>query len=313
MLILGIDTSNYTTSVALLNTDDNSIISERMLLPVKQGEVGLRQSDAVFHHTKQLPLVISALMKKSGVHENITSIGVSVKPRLVDKSYMPCFLCGEGYADSLGAILNANVYKTSHQMGHILAGLYSIDKLDMLKKPFLSFHVSGGTTDCLLCSPSSDVIDITTVSSSLDLKAGQLIDRVGVMLGLDFPCGMEIEKLALNGVLPEKPKTTIKNGSACLSGFQNKAENMYKNNVNSSDIALYTLKACADSITKMAICAREKHSNLPIVFAGGVMSNSYIKKTITDTLCDVYFSKPDFSRDNACGVAVYARICEGIA
>ena len=195
MKILGIDTSNYTTSAALYDTESGIVVQSKKLLPVKKGELGLRQSDAVFHHTKQLPEIFGRLFEEASVIPE--AIGVSVRPRNIDGSYMPCFLCGEGLADSLSAVNNIPVYKTSHQVGHILAALYSAGKLDFVNRRFIAFHVSGGTTDCLLVEPDSEnVIKITELGTSLDLKAGQAVDRVGLMLGLDFPCGIQLEALA---------------------------------------------------------------------------------------------------------------------
>lgn len=144
---LGIDTSNYTTSTALFDTDKRTIVHSKKLLPVKEGQLGLRQSDAVFHHTKQLPEMMSALFDR--FEDKIGSIGVSYRPRNIDGSYMPCFLVGEGTADIIGAVNKIPVHKTSHQIGHILAALYSSDKLELVRQRFIAFHVSGGTTDCL--------------------------------------------------------------------------------------------------------------------------------------------------------------------
>ena len=194
MKILGLDTSNYTTSAALFDTADGTVKQVKRLLPVKKGELGLRQSDAVFHHTRQLPEIITKLFEDCG--EAPAAVGVSVRPRNIDGSYMPCFLCGEGLADSLGAVNGIPVYKTSHQVGHILAALYSADRLDLAGERFIAFHVSGGTTDCLLAEPDEEnIVRATELGTSLDLKAGQAVDRVGLMLGLDFPCGRGLKRL----------------------------------------------------------------------------------------------------------------------
>ena len=168
-VFLGLDTSNYTTSCALYDSEARTVRQQKQLLPVRSGEKGLRQSDAVFHHTVQLP----ALLEKLELPQNIAGIGVSVRPRNVEGSYMPCFLVGEGVARALGAALHVPVYRTSHQIGHILAALYSADKPELAGQRFLAFHVSGGTTDCVLCEPdAADHLRITPVSGSLDLKAG---------------------------------------------------------------------------------------------------------------------------------------------
>ena len=144
---LGIDTSNYTTSVCLYNADDGSVINQRKLLPVREGELGLRQSDAVFHHTQQLPdLFAQAFAEYDG---EVKAIGVSSRPRTVDGSYMPCFTVGLGTARILSESLRVPYYAFSHQQGHIAAALYSINRLDLIDQPHIAFHVSGGTTEAL--------------------------------------------------------------------------------------------------------------------------------------------------------------------
>lgn len=314
--VLGVDTSNYTTSAALIDTDSMSVCRSKMLLPVKSGEVGVRQSDAVFHHTKQLPVVISELLKKPDInHLNIEAVGVSKSPRLVKGSYMPCFLVGEGFASSFTDICGIDLYKTSHQAGHVLAALYSSGKLDLIKSKerFIAFHVSGGTTDCLLCeSDAENVLNITEIGTSLDLKAGQAIDRIGVKLGIDFPCGAKLEKLASESDKTYKTKPAIRGNNCCLSGLQNKCEKMLSDGEQPCNIAKFCLNFIGDTIIAMSGKAREAYKNAPIVFAGGVMSDIIIKDEIQKRLGDVYFAEPEFSCDNAVGTALYAAIKKGL-
>lgn len=306
MTFLGIDTSNYTTSATLYDTESGRITTAGKLLPVKKGELGLRQSDAVFHHTKQLPQVIEQLFSQTSAKPD--AVGVSVRPRNAEGSYMPCFLCGEGLADSLSKIMSIPVYKTSHQVGHILAALFSAKRLDMTEKRFLAFHVSGGTTDLLLCEPDKEnIIGITEVGTSLDLKAGQAVDRVGLMLGLDFPCGMQLEKLAEKSSTAFKIRPVIKDGNCCLSGLENKCRTMLESGASHEDTALYCLEYIYASIKGMTEYALKKYGPLPIVFAGGVMSNKIIRKKLENDL-EAYFAEPDLSRDNAAGTAVFAAL-----
>ena len=306
MIILGIDTSNYTTSTALYNTGNGVIIQSKRLLPVKKGELGLRQSDAVFHHTKQLPMMINNLFDNIDVIPD--AIGVSVRPRNVDGSYMPCFLCGEGLAEAVAAVNKIPVYKTSHQVGHILAALYSSAKLELVNDQFIAFHVSGGTTDCLMVEPDeNEVIRITEIGTSLDLKAGQAVDRVGLMMGLDFPCGVQLEKLAEKSDRKYNVKPTLKDENCCLSGVENKCRKMLDDGEKYEDIALFCLQYIYSSISGMTECALEKYGNLPILFAGGVMSNKIIRKQLENKF-DCYFAEPAFSCDNAAGTAVFAAL-----
>lgn len=307
---LGIDTSNYTTSVAVYNSDDCSMISYQMLLPVKNGELGLRQSDAVFYHTKQLPI----LMEKFKVSNfDIRAIGVSNRPRNVEDSYMPCFLAGEGLSRSICALNNIKEYKTSHQVGHILAALYSADKIEYIFKPFIAFHVSGGTTECLLVSPHKDeIIKAELIATSLDLKAGQAIDRIGVMLGLKFPCGKELEKLALKSDKEYNPKVFFKDYNCSLSGLENQCKKMHNENIKHCDIAKYCLDFIYIAISEMTSRVLKDYDNCNIIYAGGVMSNKIIKDKIMMKYPNVCFAKPQYSCDNAAGIAVYAYLKESM-
>ncbi|MGN0586254.1 MAG: peptidase M22 [Oscillospiraceae bacterium] len=305
---LGIDTSNYTTSAALYDTGNNTVVHSKRLLPVREGQLGLRQSDAVFHHTKQLPEMIRALF--DGFGGSIKAVGVSVRPRNIDGSYMPCFLCGEGLAESIGAVNKIPVYKTSHQVGHILAALYSSDRLDLIGKPFMAFHVSGGTTDCLYVEhDNNDILKITEIGTSLDLKAGQAVDRVGLMLGLQFPCGKELEKLAAQSDKQYKVKPVLKDGSCCLSGIENKCAKMLAEGAAKEDIAAYCLASVYGAVRGMTEYAAGIYGKLPVVFAGGVMSNKIIRAKLERDF-DAYFAEPDFSCDNASGTAVFAALNE---
>lgn len=302
---LGIDTSNYTTSAAIYNSSLDCIIQKKKLLPVKSGQLGLRQSDAVFHHTKQLPEIIEKLFSED-ISSDICCVSASARPRNEKGSYMPCFLCGEGFARSYSAISKIPLYTTSHQIGHILAALYSAGCLELVEKKFIAFHVSGGTTDCLLCEPdSADIIKVKQISSSLDLKAGQAVDRVGLMLGLDFPCGRELEKLALNCEKPlKKIKPVLKDGNCCLSGIENKCLEMIKNGISAESTARFCLDFIADTISGMTENAFEKYGKLPLIYAGGVMSDMIIQNILSQRF-EAFFAKPDFSCDNAAGTAIY--------
>jgi N6-L-threonylcarbamoyladenine synthase len=302
---LGVDTSNYTTSVAVFNCGERSITQEKRLLPVREGELGLRQSDAVFHHTKQLPEMVERLAEKYGGF-SLEAVAASVRPRNTEGSYMPCFLCGEGLGRSLSTVNKLPFYTTSHQVGHILAALYSAGKLPYVNERFIAFHVSGGTTDCLLCEPDDDlIIKVTEIGTSLDLKAGQAVDRCGLMLGLRFPCGAELEKLAERSDKKVKIRPVIKDGNCCLSGVENKCRQMTERGASPEDTARFCLDFIGETIIAMTLAAKDKCGDLPLVFAGGVMSDSIIRRSVTERFNGASFAAPEFSCDNAAGVAIY--------
>lgn len=307
---LGIDTSNYTTSTALFSSETGTCIQSKKLLPVKAGELGLRQSDAVFHHVNQFGELIETLPIDS---QKLSAVGVSTKPRSVEGSYMPCFLVGQTVAGSLCAVTKADLHETSHQVGHILSALYSCQRLDLIyqDKPFLAFHVSGGTTDCLLVTPDKDeVVKVQEIAASLDLKAGQAVDRVGLMLGLKFPCGKELEMLAAESDARFKIKPTIRNGSCSLSGVENKCRDMLEKGDKKCDIALYCLRYIEASVHEMTSYALMQYGDMPVIYAGGVMSNKIMRESLTSDF-KAYFAEPEYSCDNACGVAIYAAIKDG--
>ena len=301
---LGIDTSNYTTSAALFDSEANTIIQSKKLLPVKAGELGLRQSDAVFAHVKQLDDMVQNVFAEYG--GKITAIGVSTRPRDIDGSYMPCFLVGEMAANCLGAALKVPVLPFAHQQGHVAAALYSAGRLDLFRERFIAFHLSGGTTEALLVESSTErIIRCTKIGGSMDLKAGQAVDRVGVMLGLSFPAGKYLEELALKSDRKFKIKPVMKGTECCLSGIENKCRKMLENGEKPEDIALFCLKSVEAALCGMTDATLSEYGKLPLVYAGGVMSNCIIRNTIENKYGGI-FAKPEFSSDNAAGIAVLA-------
>lgn len=296
---IGIDTSNYTTSVSAFN--GKNMLFRKRLLPVKDGEKGIRQSDAVFHHTVQLPELLENLC--SEISGDISGVGVSVKPSNQECSYMPCFLSGVSVARSVASVLKVPKYEFSHQDGHIAAALFSANKLDLINEQFLAFHVSGGTSQAVLVTPDKKYFTTEIVADSLDLKAGQAIDRVGIMLGLKFPCGSELEKLALkSNKTYNKIHVFHRNTSFSLSGVENKCKEMLENAECHADIALYCIKYIESALLETCDLLLKKHKEIPVVFSGGVMSNSIIRKDFEEKY-SAYFAEPQFSSDNACGIA----------
>ena len=189
MITLGIDTSNYATSVGLVDNEKYEIIfHEKRFLPVEQGRIGLRQQQAVFEHIRNLTDILSILDVKG-----IGAIGVSVKPRDEENSYMPCFLTGKMSAYSVAAGLGVPVVETSHQTGHLTSALFDINREDLFSQRLIMLHVSGGTTDIMLAEGGKVA---ETLGSSLDLFAGQAVDRLGVKLGFPFPAGVYVSQLA---------------------------------------------------------------------------------------------------------------------
>jgi N6-L-threonylcarbamoyladenine synthase len=297
-IFLGIDTSNYTTSVALFNHSDFSVKQLKLPLPVKEGEVGLRQNDTVFLHNKSLPILLEELLQDV----KIDGIGVSSKPRNVEGSYMPCFTVGFGYAKAISAALHISHNCFSHQEGHIYSALYSANKLDLKNKSFYFFHISGGTTEVLEVHSNQTI----NIGKTLDISAGQLIDRVGVKMGLPFPSGSYIEELARKSTNHIKPVISVKDNNCNFSGTENKSIKMLQEGISKEDVSLFLINSISATLEKML-----QNKEKPIVLAGGVMSNSIIKENLSK-YNNVYFAKPEFSSDNAAGLAILAAFKAGV-
>ncbi len=308
-LFCGIDTSNYTTSVSLCGGDGTVYLNYKKLLPVAEGERGLRQSDAVFHHVKQLQEGAAALrnaLTSFGNDAEIKAVGVSAAPRDAEGSYMPCFLSGISAAEMMGAALSVPVYRFSHQAGHIMAALCSADKESWMAHDFAAFHVSGGTTEILhVKREESTVFSVTKIGGTKDINAGQTIDRVGVAMGLPFPAGAQMERLAeqFEGKLPSY-KLAVHGMECNLSGLENKAVQLYASSRDASAVSAYVLHSVGKTLAAMRDGVRAVYGNISILYAGGVMSCGRIKRMLSEE--NAAFAEPQFSSDNAVGAALLA-------
>jgi len=302
-IVIGIDTSNYTTSVGLMYDDGELIANIKRPLPVKEGERGLRQSDAVFNHVKNLPSAMNEARKiLNGRKPSV--VGVSTRPRNIEGSYMPCFLVGVAAAESIAAAEGIEVKRFSHQCGHVMAALYSSGRQDLLDgREFCAFHVSGGTTEMLRVKAVDSGFSAELIGGTADLNAGQVIDRIGVLMGLPFPAGSHIELLALdNTVKIPKKKPKISGFEVNLSGLENMAEKLYRETGNKNLVSAFVLDYVGESLSLLAEKYEEAFGKSEIVFAGGVMSNSIIKNKLRSRF-SASFAEPSLSADNAVGIA----------
>ena len=310
---LGIDTSNYTTSAAVFDSSTGCVVHKKKLLPVAEGALGLKQSDAVFAHVKQLPQILEELFFAVPQAQNqLAAVGVSVRPRNAQDSYMPCFLTGRLAADAISATNGIPLYPFSHQCGHIAAALYSAQQLRLIGSEFVAFHFSGGTTECVQVGADDQwVFDTKLLYHSLDLKCGQAVDRVGGMLGLPFPAGMQLDRLAQQADKQFKVKRTFKDGNCCVSGVQNQCEQLLAKGESRENVARFCIDSVCAVVKRMTENVRECCPNLPLLYSGGVMSNSIIQKEISEKFGG-YFAKPEFSSDNAAGIAILAAVRDGV-
>lgn len=298
MKTIGIDTSNYTTSLALC-CDGVIIENIRIPLKVSKGGVGLRQSDAVFAHVKNIPLAMSEL--KNDISD-VDAVGVSTRPRDVQGSYMPCFLAGVAAASSISRSLNVPLYEFSHQAGHIRAAVYS-SKAEF-HGVFYAYHLSGGTFELLEVEPENLTYKVNIIGGSRDVTAGQLIDRIGVKMGIDFPCGAQLERLANNftGKLP-KIKTSV-NGTYCnMSGAENLCLKMIENGAENCETAAFLTEFIKLTLEKMTDSLLTFSKTKDIIFSGGVSSNKTLSSFMTKKY-GAFCAEPQFSQDNAAGIAL---------
>ena len=312
-VFLGIDTSCYTTSLCLVDAAYDVVADERIILSVAKGGRGLSQSNMVYQHTRNLPVLFERL---AGVlaSAHIRAIAVTDQPRRRDDSYMPAFLAGLGYGRALAAVLGVPLYRLSHQENHLLAVLRSMGYIG--SEPFYGIHLSGGTTDLLRAVPDEKGLDITRIGGTSDISAGQFIDRMGVALDLPFPAGVHVDKLAQTVNPPVK-------GALCLLPrwpgqlFRARIAGPAAHRRRREDPALlcsWTLSTVwrgLESLLDYAAADGMKH----LVAAGGVMSNGYLRRQMSDYCrrhqIDLNLAADGFSADNASGAAFWAAVQEG--
>ncbi len=322
--VIAADTSNYTTSAAAVDENGNIIAQARRLLKVREGERGLRQSDALFQHVVNMPEMMTQLMEKvrtdaseKGIEYEICATAASTRPRPVDGSYMPVFLVGKGAAESLAAALGVPFYEFSHQEGHIAAVCGAGDP----DREFLSFHLSGGTGEILKvkgCMP----LDI--VGGIRDLSFGQVLDRVGVAAGMQFPAGAELDRMACahkkdisirfssRGKLVVNEAVLkpvhIDGAYADLSGIETQALQAVKNGVPAERLAPELFYHISEALCRMVASAADAEHLDTVVFAGGVSASSFIREELEKRLpehgINVFFGERELSSDNACGIGI---------
>jgi len=301
MNAIGFDTSNYTTSIACYSGKDFRNCSQ--LLPVKEGELGLRQSDAVFHHTRSLPELSGRLFFDVDISD-VQAVGVSVKPRMVEGSYMPCFSVGYSHAKLLSDALKVPLITCSHQQGHVAAAVYSAGRAELMDTPHLAWHLSGGTTELLLVEPEGYNVRCTKIGGTTDISAGQLIDRTGQLLGLPFPAGRYLDDLSGQAANTDYYRVKCQNHQFSLSGIQNKVSQYYEKTNQVNETAAYALRCICHAVANVTQDAMKAYPGLPVVFSGGVASNSMLRGMMDEM--GAVFARPEYSRDNALGVAIIA-------
>lgn len=295
MPVLGLDTSNYTTSAALFDGETGRNIGR--LLDVRPGELGLRQSDALFQHVKRLPLLLEELLEE---RRDIQAVGASTRPRAVESSYMPCFLAGEGQGRGIAAALGVPFYSHSHQQGHLAAAAWSAGQPELLDAPFLAWHLSGGTTELLLVKPKDYTVEAEIIGGTSDLSAGQLIDRTGLLLGLQFPAGKALDELSRQNGSAIAFSIRLDGLTFSLSGMENQVKALAERGESPANIARFAIATVVGVVCRVTVEAQKRYPGLPVLCSGGVASNSQLRAALAGAV----FAQPQYSTDNAMGTAI---------
>ena len=309
---LGIDTSNYTTSAAVVDGRAQVVANIRQLLPVQTGQRGLRQSEALFWHIKNLPSIMSrAAAAVPSLRQCLKACAVTTAPRPAEGSYMPVFLAGVSAAKCLSSAFAVPCYELTHQENHLWAGLLSAG--GPKTERFLALHLSGGTSEVLEVAVTGDYrLRINCLGGSADLHAGQLIDRIGVAMGLPFPAGPSLERLALASNRPVTIPSYHQEGKISFSGAEAAAMRLLKaqGEAAKADVARAVLLNVARAVAKLLAWAVKQTAVNQVLLVGGVCANSLIRAELVDGLpeLNLHFAAPELSVDNAVGAAVFAGV-----
>ena len=289
------DTSNYTTSFAFF--DGTGGENSGRLLDVAPGQLGLRQSDALFSHIKRLPEIVNALDISDC---ELVAVGASTKPRETEASYMPCFLAGASQAQVLAKTLGVPFYPFSHQQGHIAAASFSSGHPELMDTPHLAWHLSGGTTELLYVRPSGRAVVCEIIGGTSDVSAGQIVDRAGQLLSLRFPSGRELDALSQRAEKKEKWTPKVSECTFSLSGVEHKMKQRFENGDAPEELAYFALASVFSAVASATENARKKYGDIPVLYSGGVASNSLLRALTPDGI----FAEPRYSTDNALGIAI---------
>lgn len=299
---LGMDTSCYTTSVAIFDDKEGIVSEERTVLTVKEGHRGLSQSEMVFQHIRNLPILLEKMKSYLPV---IEGVGVSIFPRRRADSYMPAFLAGKSVANAIAMARHVPLYEFSHQENHAMAAL----RLEpgLWGKPFYMMHISGGTQDVLGVHWKGSVMEIENLLHSKDITAGQFIDRVGVALGLSFPAGAALEKLAEEATASCHIPVSKMKEAFSFAGPETQAQKwIQEGNTAAPDIAKGVLSSIGEAFYQV-LSSYPFIEGYPFIAVGGVMSNRYLRDVVKDICYEKklqpYFADVKYSSDNATGNA----------
>lgn len=294
---LGLDTSHYTTSIALINEKDKIVEDRRVQLFVKPGKKGLRQSEALFQHWNNLPDLLDPILRTYSTR--LKGVCVSEKPRPLKDSYMPVFNAGISVAKILSASLFVPLFCTTHQEGHFKAGMVS-NKIEK-HKPLIAAHLSGGTLELVVVQDNC----LEIAGGTKDISYGQLIDRIGILLGLPFPSGAALDEIALayGSRIQHNPLTPIFTESTWvnLSGVETQLKFIIEQ-YTKQEISVFLFERIAESFLKITEAAKKKYTVDQVLVTGGVAASMFLRKYCESA--GYFFAQTNLCSDNAVGVAL---------
>jgi N6-L-threonylcarbamoyladenine synthase len=301
--VLGIDTSCYTTSCALIDAEGRVLADVRRLLQVPAGDNGLRQSEAVFSHIRQLPGVIAEAMDMGG-HPGLFVLCASNRPMDDKDSYMPVFQAGVSHAAAIAAASGLPCFFTTHQRGHFAAAGIGRPPIG---KTHLAIHLSGGTTELFLVQDTG----FERIAGTGDITAGQLLDRIGVLLGFPFPAGAELEKLARQGKAEGRYPSAVKGSLLHLSGAEAAAKrDIERQSISNGQVAAELVDVISRSLVKLSMFSSQQTGIFEILVTGGVASSELLRESLLRRVLQrglplvFHFGDAKYASDNAAGVAL---------
>lgn len=308
-LILGLDTSCYTTSLACADLDGFVPFQHRIPLQVKQGARGLQQSEGVFQHLGNLPKLTAALRTFLPPSSEIAAVCASTRPRPRSDSYMPVFKAAQALGQALADVLRVPFYEVSHQENHVMAGVFSAQGPQT--EQFLAVHVSGGTTELLRAVRRETGFDLELLGATQDLHGGQLVDRIGIALGLPFPAGPCLEALA--GRAPEtalRLPVFLRGLTVGFSGAEDQALRRMHAGHPPEEIARALYHCLTDTLLGWLSTAVNRTGLHHILLVGGVTASTLLRQGLKTAQADgslqaeLFFADPALSADHGVGTAL---------
>ncbi len=301
VLILGIESSCDETSVAVVKNGRevlSNIISSQIDIHTKFG--GVVPEIASRNHVEAISNVTKKALKEANINlQDIDAISCTYGPGLVG-----ALLVGVSYAKALAFAAKKPLIGTNHIEGHIAANYITHKDL---KPPFLAFVISGGHTHLVHIK---NYKEFEIIGKTRDDAIGEAFDKVARVIGLGYPGGPKIDKLAKEGEANIKlPETHFDNLDFSFSGIKTAVINLNHKtpDLNKADLAASFEKAVTDVLIENSVKACEQLNLKTIALAGGVSANSYIRGRFQELEKEkgikVYYPEPILCTDNAAMIA----------